>query len=248
MIGNLVDGSGVAEPGRMVKSPQELAYMREAARMTDLGMQAAYAEMQAGRSDNDVAAAAFDAMTRAGSEFMTLDPVVVTGPESSLLHATYRRRKIESGHSVFCELAAVYNRFCAPLIRTAFVDKPPAELEHLSEVAAEAVAAAAAKMRPGATAGEVDAAYRAVLMREGQDYRKGGMGYSVGIGFSCFPEKDVALLLSGSTLELVPGMCFFAYSILRLPGKGVAGASDLFVVTNDGVEVLSKVPREVFRS
>ena len=63
----LADGSGIIESARAVKSKQEIAYMRNAAYLTDLGVAAAIKEIREGSMDNDVAAGAFTAMTRAGS-------------------------------------------------------------------------------------------------------------------------------------------------------------------------------------
>lgn len=75
----MTDGSGLVEVARAVKSDAELACMRKAAVMTDAGVAAAIAETRVGATENDVAAAAFNAMTRAGSEPLAKDPIVTSG-------------------------------------------------------------------------------------------------------------------------------------------------------------------------
>ncbi len=85
----LADGSGLVRAALRVKSSEELACIRSAATMTAAGMQAADAAVS-GATDNQVAAAASQALIAAGSEFPCLSPVVTTGVRSGVPHTTYR--------------------------------------------------------------------------------------------------------------------------------------------------------------
>ena len=252
-LSSLANASGTVEAVRAVKSPQELAYMREAARLTDLGMAAAIAEIREERTDNDVAAAAFDAMTRAGAEWLTRDPIVTSGDRSGLPHTCYMRQKLRQGDAVLLEFSGVHHRYYAPMMRGAIVGRAGADeaspgIERMAEVCIEGLNAALAAVRPGATSADVDRAARSVIERAGlwENYRKRS-GYSVGSGFSSWVEGGVASLREDDPTVLAPGMCFHIPIALRRYGEAGVGFSETVVVTDQGVEVLGKTPRELAR-
>jgi len=245
---HLVDGSGLVEPCRACKSAQEIAYMREAGKLSDLGTKAAIAEIAVGRTDNDVAAAAFDAMTRAGAEYLTRDPIVTTGERSGIPHSCYMRRTLADGDAVLIELSGVYNRYYAPLMSGAVVGRASSEIENMAVVCLEALHAAIDAVKPGGTSAEVDRAARAVIVRAGlwENYRKRA-GYSVGIGFSAWVEGAIASLKEDDPTILRPGMAFHIPIALRLYGEAGLGFSHTVLVTETGVEPLTSAPRQLAR-
>ncbi|WP_034490582.1 M24 family metallopeptidase [Afifella pfennigii] len=244
----LVDGSGLVEPCRAKKSAEEIAYMREAARLSDIGTEAAIAQIVEGHTDNDIAAAAFDAMTCAGSEYLTRDPIVTTGERSGIPHTCYMRRTLRQGDAVLIELSGVYNRYYAPLMSGAVVGDASPEVDRMAKVCLEALQAAIAAVKPGATSAEVDRAARDIIVREGlwENYRKRA-GYSVGIGFSSWVEGAIASLKEDDPTVLEPGMTFHIPIALRLYGKAGLGFSHTVLVTETGVEALTSAPRELAR-
>ena len=70
-----------------------------------------------GRTDNEIAAAAYEAMIRAGSEYLRTQPFVATGPRSGMVHTTFRRRPLALGDAIFVETASSYYRYTAPVMR-----------------------------------------------------------------------------------------------------------------------------------
>lgn len=246
-LDRLVDGSGLVEQARAVKSPPELACMRQAAHYTDLGMAAGIAAAQTGATENDIAAAAFDAMTRAGSEYMAKDPIITSGDRAGIPHTTYRRRVLQSGDTVLLELSGVHNRYFAPLMRSGWLGTPDRRVADWPAVCLEALAAGIEAARPGATAGEVDAACRGVIERRQlwQHYRKRA-GYSVGIGFMSWIEGAIATLWDGDRTVLAPGMCFHIPVAMRIYGVATVGISETVVVTEASAEVLGRAPQDFF--
>src|SRR4029077_18023245 len=96
-FGALLDGSGLVEPLRRVKSPLELEQMEKSAAANDAGMQAGLNKVRDGATENEVAAAIMNAAILAGSEYLGMDPFVTSGPRSGVPHTTWRRRRIEAG-------------------------------------------------------------------------------------------------------------------------------------------------------
>jgi Xaa-Pro dipeptidase len=81
-FGSLLDGSGLVEPLRRVKSRLEIEQMEKSATANDAGMQSGLDAVRAGVSENDVAAAIMNAAIKAGSEYLGMDPFVTSGPRS----------------------------------------------------------------------------------------------------------------------------------------------------------------------
>ena len=243
----MVDGSGCVERPRAAKSTPELAYMRDAARMTDLGMAAAIAETRPGASENDLAAAAFDAMTRAGSEWMAKDPIVTSGDRSGIPHTTYMRRTLGEGEAVLLEFSAVRHRYFAPLMRSGWLGQLDPRMADWPRICLEAMHAGMEECRPGRTAASVDAACRSIMERYQlwPNYRKRA-GYSVGIGFPSWIEGAISSLRADDETVLEAGMCFHIPVALRIYGEATIGISETVIVTATGGEALHQAPREFF--
>ncbi len=241
------DGAGLLEQVRVRKSPEELAYIRKAAEYSSLGMAAGVRESKVGLTENDVAAAIYDAMTRAGSEYSPHDPIVTSGWRSGIPHTTYERRRLEPGDTVLIEITGTHHRYVAPLMRTAIVGSPSSKVNEMASLVIEGLEAAIAAIRPGITSGEVDDVCRGIMERAGyyENFRK-RTGYSVGFGFPpSWNEGHIVSLRKGDKTPLEPGMLFHLPVALRDYGISCVGLSETVLVTESGCEVLTRSPRRL---
>ena len=241
-----VDANDLVLRLRAVKSPAEIAYLREAARLSTLGMRAALDRVREGATENDITAAAMQAIVAGGGEYFSIDPIVRAGPRSGVTHATAKRRAVQPGDAVLMEIGAVYQRYCAPLLRTAVVGSPPQQLRHLADVSLAAMDLLFANLRPGRTMGDVaSAATKALAGLDGEVRMRGYFGYAVGIGFPpSWVERSVEIAEGRDDL-LEPGMTFHLHRVLRVPGVLGVGFSETALVTDDGCELLTDLPREL---
>ena len=113
----IVDCSGLVEQGRMIKSPQEVEYIRQAARTADAAMAAGIAATRAGANENEIAAAVHSAQILAGSEYTGLPLFITAGKRADLAHATWYRNVVENNAVVFFELVGCIHRYHASLFR-----------------------------------------------------------------------------------------------------------------------------------
>lgn len=241
------DGAGLLEQVRVRKSPEELAYIRKAAEYSSLGMAAGVRESKVGLTENDVAAAIYDAMTRAGSEYSPHDPIVTSGWRSGIPHTTYERRRLEPGDTVLIEITGTQHRYVAPLMRTAIVGSPSPKVNEMASLVIEGLEAAIAAIRPGITSGEVDDVCRGIMERAGyyENFRK-RTGYSVGFGFPpSWNEGHIVSLRKGDKTPLKSGMVFHLPVALRDYGVSCVGLSETVLVTESGCEVLTRSPRRL---
>jgi Xaa-Pro dipeptidase len=244
-LGKALDGSGLVERLRLIKSPREIEMIAKAAGTTDAGMLAGMQAVKAGGTENQVAARMMAASIEAGSEYMGMDPFVTSGPKSGIPHTTWRRRTFEPGDGVLLEMAGCFNRYHAALIRTVWIGRPPEKAEDMMKTCEEALEAALSKVQPGNTCADVHNAAQAVIDRRGytDNYRK-RTGYGIGVAFAPdWGEGNIISLFHNVKTELQPGMCFHMPPALRDYGQFTVGVSETVLVTETGCRTFSTIPR-----
>jgi Xaa-Pro dipeptidase len=242
-----VPATGVIEGCRAVKSPAEIAYIRKAAEFASLGMRAGIASVRAGRTENEVAAVVYRAMLEAGGEHPSGGPYVITGPHAACAHALPERFPMEPGHCVYFEVGGIYKRYAASNMRMVSVGPPTAEAKRMAEIVIRALTAIVDAMKPGAISADVDRAGRSIIEAAGLGevwHHRGG--YSMGCSFPPgWGEGTVMDIAAGNTRALEPGMVFHLVPCILIPDWGCMGFSETVLVTKDGREVLTDVPREL---
>lgn len=235
------NGSGLIEACRLIKSPREVEYLREAARYSTLGMAAGIDVVKAGASELEVAAAVHSALDMAGSEYTGLPAFITSGERSELVHATWSPRRIGQGEIVFLEISGSHNRYHAAHSRSVFVGDPPEALQQANATSQAALAAAKAMMRPGVAAHEVFEAGRTVIDGAGLGYKQGRrIAYGIGLAFPPgWDEGDIFSINIDESRPLQPGMTFHLITTMRIAGIGAVGCSDTVLVTAGGVETLT---------
>ncbi len=243
----LVDGGGVVEQVRKVKSNYELDYFRQAARYTEAGMRAAIDSVREGAMDNEVGAAAAQAMYAAGSEYFASGPTVTTGYRSGVAHTTFQRFRINRGDAVLIEIGGNHRRYTSPLMRSAVIGEPDPTIRRMYDACNAALDAAIAAIRPGITAGDAHDACQRVIDEAGfePNFRK-RLGYSMGVGFAPgWGEGSFLHLSKGDQTVLLPGMVFHMPPALRVYSVAGVGCSETIAVTDGGIELLTSFPREL---
>jgi ectoine hydrolase len=232
---------------RLVKSETELKYMREAGRICTEAMNRAIAKMKPGIPQNHVIAEIYHAQTMGaggvGGDYVAICPLMPIGEGTSTPHLTWSDAPLPSKALTMLEIAGSRRHYHAPLTRTIHLGKPPAGIQDVAKAVVEGVDAGLATARPGATAEEVEAAWQAVLRRNGLK-KESRVGYSIGLSYPPdWGERTVSLRPTDLTV-LQPGMCFHIQSGVWLQDWGVA-ISESFVVTEKGGERLCDVAREL---
>ena len=146
------DCTGLVEAHRVLKSPEEIAYVRAAARVSVAALTAGIEAVGRAERDLDIAAAVYAAMIRAGGEYPPLPPLVTTGWATTLFHNTWSGRPLQAGDVVELEIPGVVGRYMAAVSRTAVRGEPPAYVVERHQVAVESLAAGHAAMGPASRA------------------------------------------------------------------------------------------------
>ncbi len=237
----LRNGSGIVESCRLIKSPREIEYLREAARYSEHGMRAGIAAVNEGASELDVAAAVHATLDKVGSVYTGLPAFITSGPRTELVHATWSPRVINADELVFLEIPGCSNRYHAAHSRSVYIGDPPDIVSRASEVASVALATAKSHMRPGVKASEVFEAGRAAIDEADIGYKQGRrIAYGIGIAFPPgWDEGDIFSINIDEQRPLQAGMVFHLITTMRLKGVGAIGSSDTVLVTEAGLETLT---------
>ncbi len=242
-----VDGSGVVEQGRVIKSPAEIAYIRKAARAAEAAMRAGLDATAVGRTEDEVAAEIYRAAILAGCEYTSLPQFIASGYRSSITHATWAGRRIEPGDVVYYELVGTVQRYSASLYRGATIGPPSDRIKRMSDATIAGLERVLETMRPGVPCGDVAEAWAGAIVKGGFDRPHKRAGYSIGISFP--PDWGEGYILSlkyGEKRALEPGMVFHVPSSIRDEGVALVGNSETILVTERGSEALTHFPRQHF--
>ena len=237
----LTDASRLVSRLRLVKSPAEVAYVREAARLADAAWQAALDNAGPGAFEGDILAAMHSAIFTEDGDYPGNEFIIGSGPGALLCRYYSGRRHLDPEDQLTLEWAGAYRHYHAAMMRTLPIGAPqPLHLE-MHAVAQDALLAVEDSLRPGKTFGEAFDAHGQVMDAAGyQDHRLNACGYSQGTTFAPV-WMDWPMLYHGNPVVFEPGMAIFCHMILFNSEAGVAmtlGRTSL--VTEGAPEPLSK--------
>jgi Xaa-Pro dipeptidase len=210
----LVDASSLVPALRVTKSAEELVYVREAARLSDLADRAAIEATRAGADEGEILAAMHHAIFAGGGDYPGNEFIIGSGADALLCRYKSGRRRIDADDQITLEFAGVYRHYHAAIMRTHVVgrEKPLHAAYHAA--AREALDACAAELRPGRAAGDVFAAHARVLDTHGlTPHRLNACGYALGAKFT--PSwMDAPMFYEANPFTLAVDQVYFLHMIL----------------------------------
>ncbi len=235
---------GVFASLRMRKDDHEIAAMRQAVEVAERAMSEVHKSIRPGVIEKELARLITVELLRAGSEpQLPFFPIVASGPNGANPHAFPTSRPIEAGDLLTLDWGATIEGYHSDITRTYAVGgtEPDLGLVQAYEVVQAANAAGREAARPGATGQDVDRAARAVVDDAGLGrYFVHRTGH--GLGLEGHEEPDMN---EGSLIPLEPGMTFTVEPGVYIPGLGGVRIEDDLVVTTDGAESLTQLPRDL---
>jgi Xaa-Pro dipeptidase len=242
----LKDASFLVSRLRLVKSPAEVAYLRQAGEDADAALEAALPLVRPGAFEGDILAAMQGEVFKRGGDYSGNEYIIGSGEGALLCRYFSGRRHLSDNDQLTLEWAAAERHYHAAMMRTLVVGELPAAQREMHEVARAALLAVEEKLQPGNSLGEAFDAHAQTLDAAGyQAHRMNACGYSMGTTFS--PNwMDWPMLYHGNPVFLEPGMAFFVHIIIYDSEAGLAmtlGRSSL--VTEAGAESLSRAPLDL---
>jgi len=232
---------------RAVKSPAEIACMREAAGLVGGAMRAAFDAIEPGARQCDAIARIYAAQIAGEAGFAGditgLCPLIMSGRAAAAPHPMWTDDRFERDQTTAIELGAARRHYHASLARTLHIGRPPQRLLDTAKIVEEGLEAALAALRPGVVAGAVEAAWRRVLDRHGLK-KESRIGYSIGLGYPPDWGEHTISLRPGDATVLEPNNTFHIILGMWMEGWGME-TSETVLVTERGAECLTRFPRGV---
>ena len=239
--GELREASDLVPALRRVKSPQEIAFHRRAAELSDDALDAAIETTGPGAFEGDILAAMQGAVFRGGGDYAGNEFIIGSGDAALLCRYQANRRHLEATDQLTLEWSGAYRRYHAAMMRTLVVGRADDDHKRMHAAATEALLACEAAIRPGDPMGNVFDAHARALDRHGLRHaRMNACGYGMGAVYNPI-WVDFPMFYQGNPLPMTVGNVYFLHMILMDSGRGQAmclGHSVL--VTEDGVERLSR--------
>ncbi len=226
---------------RAVKEDWELDNMRKAQAITDKAFSEMLGRIKAGMTEKELQAELIYCLYKNGGEGLSFDPIVVSGPNTSLPHGVATDRVIREGDFVTMDFGVLYNGYCSDMTRTVAVGYATEEMEKVYNTVLQAQLAGLAATRAGVAGREVDAAARQVIIDAGYgDYFGHGYGHSLGLEVHESPSPNAANenpMPAGAVASAEPG--------IYLPGKFGVRIEDVTIFTADGHENITASPKNL---
>ena len=235
----IVDGTVLLGLPRLIKSPAEMAYLREAAGYARVGLDAMRRTLRPGITEIALAAEIENAMRVSGSDYWSIPTELAGGGRSAGGHGTPRNRIIAPGDLVHAEFAGVAARYHTTAIHTMAAGEPSARSRKVYDVARECLAAGIAAIRPGAPVGDIEEASLVPVRAAGmEDAAVMRFGYGIGVAYP--PIWLEPLQISrGPDQRMEDGMVFVLHSYLQFPEEGLGVIQGgTYALTGSGVEML----------
>ncbi|MEH6630495.1 MAG: Xaa-Pro peptidase family protein [Halopseudomonas aestusnigri] len=242
----LEDASDLVSKLRVIKSPAELGYVRQAAELADNALREANQLCVPGAFEGDILAAMQGAVFKGGGDYPSNEFIIGSGQDALLCRYFTGRRHLDKEDQITLEWAGAYRHYHAAMMRTIVIGTPSLLQIEMHKVATDAMAACMETLKPGVAVGEVFDAYAHVVDAAGmQEHRLNATGYSLGATFA--PNwMDWPMFYHDNPVVVEENMVFFLHMILMdsdnntamCPGQTVA-------VTKDGCQNLSKMPLDL---
>lgn len=243
-LGNpeLVKADMLAARLRAVKSPAEIACMREAYRITQCAMKKVLNEIRPGMTEEQVRGIAVGTMYLEGAEGEAYPCWILTGEESNLAIGRCRGKVIEPGDLVHIQIGARYEGYASTMGRAVIMGKARPEQKALIEASLAGQKAVLETAKSGVNAKEVyDAYYEAVKSYGQERHILYGPVHGTGLMEGEFPWIE-----SNSDFLLEEGMTFCTCIYLGDNENRIGVRfEDGFLVTGDGTESFSDYGREL---
>ncbi|MBI4442579.1 MAG: aminopeptidase P family protein [Acidobacteria bacterium] len=237
---------------RQVKSDSEIKLIRRAADCTIEAQQEALKKVRPGLFEYEIAALIKYTFERSGCERPSFDPIIGSGPRSTVLHYNRNSAQMQEGDLVVMDVGAEYGRYAADITRTVPVNgRFTARQREIYEIVLGAQKAAIAAVRPGMKLfGRGSDSLHQIAYNYINTHGKDRDGKSLGRYFIHGLSHHVGLDVHDPAqlnAALEPGMVITIEPGIYLPEENIGvRIEDMVLVTEDGYELLTEIlPSEV---
>ncbi len=226
---------------RGVKEEWELELMRKAQAIADKAFAEVLPRIKTGMTELELQAELIYCMYKNGAHGLSFDPIVVSGPNTSLPHGVAGERVIQEGDFITMDFGVLYYGYCSDMTRTVAVGYATEEMKKVYDTVLQAQLAGIAATKAGVPGKDIDAAARDVITAAGYgQYFGHGYGHSLGLEIHEGPNPN-----PGNPDPMPENAVASAEPGIYLPGKFGVRIEDTCVYLEDGIENLTHSPKNL---
>ena len=226
---------------RASKEPWELERMIKAQEITDRAFTEVCGRVREGMTEKELAAELIYCLYKNGGEGLSFDPIVVSGPNTSMPHGVPGDRKLQKGDFITMDFGVIYQGYCSDMTRTVALGYATEEMKKVYQTVLDAQLAGIAVSKAGVSGKAVDAAARDVIAAAGYgDFFGHGYGHSLGLEIHENPNcnlRNDGPIPENAVCSAEPG--------IYLPGKFGIRIEDVVIFEADGCRDITKSPKDL---
>lgn len=237
----LVPFNGPINGFRAVKEPWEIELMRKAQDITDTAFSQILGVIREGMTEKELCAELIYLLLKNGADGLSFDPIVVSGPNTSMPHGVPGERKLQAGDFITMDFGVLYKGYCSDMTRTVALGYATDEMKKVYDTVLQAQLAGIAATKAGVTGQQIDGAARKVIADAGYgDCFGHGYGHSLGLEIHEAPNCNMR-----NDQPMAAGMVSSAEPGIYLPGKFGVRIEDVVIFTADGCEDITHSPKNL---
>ena len=198
-------------------------------------------EIKEGKTELEIVAAIEYELKKKGITDMSFATMVLTGANGASPHGTPGQTKIQKGDFVLFDLGVIVDGYCSDITRTVAYGEINDKQKEIYDTVLKAQLAAIDASNPEVTCANVDLTARKIISDAGYgEYFPHRLGHGLGIGVHEYPS-----LTETNELQLEAGMVYTIEPGIYVPNVAGVRIEDDILVTKNGVEILTKFPKEL---
>ena len=236
------DRSELVSQLRVIKSAEEISYVRKAAELADRALNEVWKNAKAGISEAKILAEMQKVIFEGGGDYPANEFIIGSGHNALLCRYQSEKRILSDQDQLTVEWAGTYKHYHSAMFRTIPIGKADPKHYKMYEACLEALTNCEKKLAPGSTVGEVFDVHAKTFDDLGyKESRMNACGYSLGATFSPTWMDVPPMIFTGNPLIIKPGMVFFMHMILMDSKSQLAmNLGETYLVTETGNERLGK--------
>ena len=239
---DLIPVSNVVETLRMFKNEAEIAILKKAAKISDAAFAHILTFIQPGRTEIEISNELEFHMRKLGATSSSFDIIVASGVRSALPHGVASDKVVEKGDMITLDFGAYYQGYCSDMTRTIAVGEPNPKLKEIYTIVHDALENALSGIKAGMTGKEADALTRNLISEKGYGDNYGhGMGHGIGL----FIHEDIFMHPTCEHQRIEEGMVLTIEPGIYIPDLGGVRIEDDIILRKDGIEIITKSPKEL---
>ena len=236
---SIEDKSELITKLRVIKSNEEISYVKKAANLADKALDEVWKHAKAGVSESKILAEMNRVIFEGGGDYPANEFIIGSGKNALLCRYQAEKQILNNQDQLTIEWAGTYRHYHSAMFRTIPIGKADPKHHKMHEACVEALTNCENKLKPGNKIGEVFDVHAKTFDDRGfKNSRMNACGYSLGATFS--PNwMDWPMLYTGNPYEIQPGNIFFMHMILMDSENQLAmNLGETYLVTEKGNERL----------